>query len=422
MNEFLGAVGFGFLGGVLLNVMPCVLPVLTMKVFHLMEHASEDRRSQRLHGAFYAAGVLTTFLVGALLILVLRESMRLMWGSQFQSPAFMLGIVGLLTALGLNALGVFEITPAVTVGQERTGYAASFFNGVVASIMATPCIGPFVGGAAAYAFAADRAWWAVVAVFLSLGAGLAAPFVVVSLVPAVGRLLPRPGAWMETFKNLMGLTLLGAGVFFFGSLMKQVSAESSHRMLGFLFILSAALWAWGHFGSVMYAGRRRFIVGLGAAAATVVSGVWLIRFEPAASQAAVALSFDPVVNDEINWQSFDSALVTRANEAGIPVFMDYTADWCVNCRTNERVFIEVESVRSVFVQTGIMPMQADMTVDNEEIMTWLDRLGRSGIPVYAIYLPDGSVDLLPSAITSELLIERLRQASESFPPSRFGVL
>jgi thiol:disulfide interchange protein DsbD len=417
--EFLTMLALAFAGGVFLNVMPCVLPVLTMKVFHLIEHADSNPREHRMHGIAYALGVVGTLVVAGILVVSLRESMRVMWGSQFQSPQFMAGIVALLLVFGWNAVGLFEFSPSLSVDGGKSRYLDSFVNGVVASIMATPCTGPGVAAVAGYAFAADRPAWQTLVVFASLGAGLASPFVLVSFVPAIGRMLPRPGAWMDTFKKLMGLSLLGAAAFFFGVLMHQVSTGSAGRLLMFFFVLSSAAWAYGHFATPFETSARRWVIRVVLAGLLVVSGTFFLRFE-APSQAGVnASGFEAVVGGQINWQPFTPGLVAAAREANRPVFVDYTAEWCANCKTNERLFIEVATIRDTLTETGVLPVKADLTNEDPLIWDWLDELGRAGIPVYAIYMPDGTYDLLPTVINTELLDGRLRAAAERFPASNF---
>ena len=404
--------GYALLGGLILNVMPCVLPVLTMKVFHLVEHGSASARERRLHGVAYAGGILASFLLLAVLVILLRASgERVGWGMQFQHPPFVATMVALIFAFGLNALGVFEWNVSITGRPGAHGYGASFANGVFASVMSTPCSAPFLGTAAVLALGADVPWWQTVVLFLAIGLGLASPFLLVSFVPAVGRALPRPGAWMETFKALMGFTLLGAAVWLFGALQAQVSRDAATWFLAFLLVLAAALWGVHHFGSVIESTARRLTVRAVAVAVVVAAVLGLVRFDkPAAGGVEVAVA------GSIAWQAFDSARVRAELARNRPVFMDYTAEWCANCKTNEKLFLETDAVRGSLARTGILPMKADMTNENEEIEQWLDDLGRSGIPAYVIYLPGGKRDLLPEAITADLVVARLDAAAKQFPP------
>lgn len=423
--QFLSYLGAALLGGLILNIMPCVLPVLTMKVFHVVEHAKEDKRTFLFHGLFYTAGVMSLFSVLALLVIALRASGEFVgWGMQFQNPGFVGVMTALMVAFGLNSLGVFEFSVSLGGGQNSKGYLSSFTNGIFASLMSTPCSAPFLGTAAAFALASGTSWWQTLLMFEGIGFGLASPFLFISLVPGLARLLPRPGQWMVTFKQLMGFTLLGAAVWLFGVLQKQVTPESSTWFLGFLVLMSVALWGIHTFGGLRYGAGRRIAVRV-AALALVVLGVWqMVDLQPAALAAPQVVDLGaPVVKDgHINWAPFDSARVAQERSRNRPVFIDYTADWCANCKANEKAFIEVESVRSSLQKTSILPMKADLTNDNEEIWAWVKEQGRSAIPVYAIYLPNGEVDLLPVTITSELLIKRLEEASAAFPPQGFKPL
>lgn len=406
-----------FLGGLILNVMPCVLPVLTMKVFHLLEHADESASVHRKHAVAYTAGVLSTFGIFALAVLVLKASGELVgWGMHFQDPTFVAVLVAVMVVLGLNALGVFEFQVSLQGHTGTGGYRGSFLNGVVASVMATPCSAPFLGTAAVAAMGAGVPAWQTVVIFGMIGIGLASPFVLVSFVPALARLLPRPGAWMESFKHLMGFSLLLAAVWFGGTLQKQVDAASFQRFLFLLVFIGMAGWAIGRFAGPMANATRRLVVQGIATAAILALGVGYVNLSPSrALVCADGQNLAPVVDNRINWQPFSSALVQQMREVGRPVFVDYTADWCQNCKANEALFIEVERTRQVLIETNILPMKADMTNDEPEILRWLSELGRSGIPAYTIYFPDGTYDLLPVAITTELLVERLEAAAARFP-------
>jgi thiol:disulfide interchange protein len=422
MDEiFLVYIGTAFIGGVILNVMPCVLPVLTMKVFHVIEKSNASARENRLHGLAYTAGILATFLVFGVAVIAIRASGdSLGWGMQFQSPAFVAGMTALIFAFGLNALDVFEFTVSLDGQDSNEGYFGTFVNGVVASIMSTPCSAPFLGSAAAFALGAGTPAWQTLVMFSFIGFGLASPFVLISFVPAVGRLLPKPGAWMLTFKKLMGFTLLFAALWLFGVLQAQIERAASTNFLGFLLILAISLWSLNEFGGLMHSFRRRFGVRFAAAGIVFASAVLLIDFTPAARSTAVAACGDGaplVLDDRINWAPFDAGRVACEGTRQRPVFMDFTADWCANCKANERLFIETERIRNVLQDSRILPMKADMTNDNDELDAWLAKLGRSGIPAYVIYMPDGSHDLLPEAITTEMLAERLEAAAKRFPAS-----
>ncbi len=418
--SFMQSLGMAFAGGVILNVMPCVLPVLTMKVFHLIEHSHDSEASHRKHGVAYLGGVMVTFAAFASIVVGLREAGELVgWGMQFQNPSFVAVLIAIIFAFGLNALGVFEISVSMHGGESRGGYLDSFVNGIVASIMSTPCSAPFLGSAAAFALGADVAAWQTFVVFLVIGFGLASPFVLVSFVPALGRALPKPGMWMETFKQLMGFSLLAAAVWLYGVFMAQVSMDSARGFLWFLLVLGVLLWAVQHFGGPIHGAARRYAVRVGALVLSVVSGMQLISFDPPDRGETTVDPNAVVVDDHINWQPFSPDLIERTLALNRPIFVDFTADWCANCKTNERLFIEVPAIRELLVETQIMPMQVDMTTEEDDELQWLSDLGRAGLPAYVIYFPDGTRDLLPVAITTELLSERLRAASERFPPSSF---
>jgi thiol:disulfide interchange protein DsbD len=438
MGEVLSHIGAAFVGGLILNIMPCVLPVLTMKVFHVVKKANEDPASNKKHGLAYAAGVIATFIAFALIVIGLRAALGLQfqWGQQYSKPQFLSAVVVLMYVFGLNALGVFEITIGMGGGSARGGYAGSFVNGIVASVMSTPCSAPFLGAAATYALGANSAWWQTFLMFTFIGIGLAFPFVLISYVPAASKVLPKPGEWMESFKQLMGFTLLGAAAYYYRSLQKQVTVDGSNSFLFFLLALGIALWATQKFGGFEHGAARRWAVRLGSLAAAVVVGVVLLDFTPPSKpkvalaatcgDAAVPTSeIAPVVeNGHIKWTEFDQAALDAELARGRPVFLDFTADWCVNCKTNDKLFIEVDAIREDLQKSKILPMKVDLTTDEaqEAMKPLMDKLGRAAIPIYVVYYPDKSYDLLPESITTEMLSTALRKASAKHPPETFRPL
>ncbi len=428
MLELLGNLGYGLLGGLVLNVMPCVLPVLTMKVYHVVEHARQGEagavRARHLHGLAYAGGVLASFALLASVVVALKAAgSSLAWGMQFQHPPFVAGMAALIFSFGLNALGVFEWSVSMSGRPQHQGYVGSFVGGILSAVMSTPCSAPFLGTAASFMLAEATPWWETFATFLSIGLGLASPFLAISFVPKLSGLLPRPGPWMETFKQLMGFTLIATTIWLLGALQAQVTPDALHDFIWFLLVLSMALWSVHQFGGILYGAVRRYTVRGIALGVTVAAGMGLVHFEKQQRNAAGAQVADAackpadvVCKDKIVWAGFDPRRVATENTAGRPVFVDYTAEWCANCKANEKLFLETKPVREALVTTGVLPMKADFTNEDEIIQTWLDKLGRKAVPAYVIYLPDGSFDLMPEAITTQMVVDRLAAAAKKFPP------
>jgi len=424
-SEVILQFGTAILGGVILNLMPCVLPVLTMKVFHVLEQAHAEVRIVRLQGVMYTLGILFSFAVFAGLVIAIRASGDLVgWGMQFQNPRFVGALVLLMLVLGLNGLGFFELRVGMSTSSDDKGYWGSFINGVVASVMATPCSAPFLGAAAAYALGRDTEAWVTFVIFLGIGLGLALPFLVISFVPAARALMPKPGMWMNHFRKFMGFSLLGAAVWLYGVLAAQVTHESSSSFLFLMLALAIGIWVVETFAGLQHGQGRRLVIRGAVLAALVGAGTGFVSLERAAKvkQTSPSVNDPVIVGGHINWAPFDPLRVALENRRGRPVFMDYTADWCLNCKSNEKLIIETQKVRDSLKKYDIFPMVADWTNENEVITQWLEKLGRTGIPTYAVYFPDGSFDLLPEVITQEMLLGVLNKAAEKFPKGQYRPL
>lgn len=416
----------GILGGLILNVMPCVFPVLFLKVSSLIEHTKETVAEQRYEAIAYLGGTFTAFAGFAAVIIALRASgQALGWGMQMQSPAFVASMVLLLFIFGLNALGVFEIRFTVQAGRSTGGRLSSFVDGLVITLVSTPCSAPFLGGAAAAALATGAAWYETLALFWSIGFGLALPVLMLAFVPALNHLLPRPGAWMNTLKALTGFTLLGAAVWLFGTLARQIEAEAAQDFLWFVLLVGLALWAKNHLEELGFEGVRQRLAQVFGTAGVAAAGALLVHFEPPPPPAVIAAECEAangqtassVVEGHIRWTPFTEAAKREALDRGRPVFVDFTADWCASCKVFEKSHVEVEAVRKVLDDTLILAAKADLTRD-EGLWEALNGLGRSGLPTYVIFKPDGTHDLLPEG-PPLTLIERLLAVGQAFPPEKF---
>lgn len=403
---------FAFVGGIILNVMPCVLPVLTLKAFHVVDSLRADPGGARMHGLAYAAGTTATFTLFGVIVVLLRESGKTLgWGMQFQHPPFVAALVIAIFAFGLNALGVFEITLGVRGGHDSKGLMGSMTNGALAAVMSTPCTAPFLGSAAAFAMGTGAAAWQTLLLFVFIGLGLAAPFTAFSFVPALIKVLPKPGPWMNVFKKIMGFTLVATAVWLFGAFQAQVTPSSANMLLAFLLVMSIALWVMQEFGNITHTVGRRWGVRMAAFAGMGLFWVGAVDFEKpkaAVQLAAVDVETHEAVKDgHINWLDFAPPEVQAARDRKQPVLVDYTADWCASCKTLEKVAIETDGVRTAISTTGVLPMRADWTNENETIEKWLAEVGRNAIPTVVIYKPDGTFHLMPEVFTADQLVEAL---------------
>lgn len=403
---------FAFVGGLLLNLMPCVLPVLAIKVTAIARLGGASRRDVALHGAAYAGGIVTTMLALAALVIGLRAAgTQVGWGFQFQEPLFGALVGALLVALALSAFGVFHVGligggAAATV-DAQPGLRRSFGEGILAVLLATPCSAPYLGSAVGVALASPAP--VILAVFGVLGLGLAAPLVLLLLVPGARRLLPRPGGWMVALERVSGLALLGAALWLAWIVGRTAGVDGMAATLAFWLVVGAAAWAFG----VAQAGgsrARRLGVLIGAALVLVVAGRWLLAFTPSAAAR--------VVDDRAAaWRPWSDAAVRAELAAGRAVFVDFTADWCVTCKANERLVIHTDATRAELAALDVATFVADWTRPDEAIRAALAAQGKAGVPMYLVYAPGapGAPTVLPELLTRELLIQALRTAAASSP-------
>jgi thiol:disulfide interchange protein DsbD len=385
--------GLAFLGGLLLNLMPCVFPVLFLKGLALVNSGNGERHKLRAHGLVYAAGVLVSFWLLVAVLLGLRAAgATLGWGFQFQSPVFLALIAGLLFFLGLSLAGQFEIGLTLTSAggslASKHGFTGSFFTGVLAVVVATPCTAPFMGAAIGYALSAPAA--VTFAVFTALAVGLAAPYVALTLQPAWTRLLPRPGAWMEVLRQAVSIPIFITVIWLAWVLAAAYGTGILAALLASFLLLAIAGWFLGRWPAKRWA----TIV-----AAAILIGVVALCFLVLKKLTTASETLSPPEMNGV-WQPWSEAAVSRSLAAGQPVFVDFTASWCLSCQVNERVALNQPSVQRAFQAANVALFRADWTRHDEAITQALTELGRSGVPAYALYAPgDKSPRLLPEVLT-----------------------
>jgi thiol:disulfide interchange protein DsbD len=387
------AIGLAFLGGIILNLMPCVFPVLFLKGLALVQSSGEARSRLRSHGLVYTLGILVSFWVIVAVLLGLRAGgAQAGWGFQLQSPAFIAVLSLGIFFFALSLAGQFELGLSFTsVGGElakKQGFAGSFFTGVLATIVATPCTAPLMGAAIGFALAQPAG--ITFAVFTALGLGLATPYLLLSFQPAWTRILPRPGRWMETLKQLTAVPLFATVIWLtwlYGRLYGTSTSQGLDHMaylLGGFLLVAIAGWV-----------LARWPARWGSALAAVVLGAM-----------AIAMSLYSPKDTTLVWQPYSQQALDQARADGHPVFIDFTAAWCLSCQVNERLVLRSADVQRQFADRKLTLLKADWTQYDPGITRELASLNRSGVPTYVIYpaSPGAAADVLPELLTKDIVL------------------
>ena len=407
-----------FLGGLLLNVMPCVLPVLSVKALGFVEQVGERPGHVRKHGLVFAAGVIVAFWAIVGVVLALRGAGQAVgWGFQFQNPVFVGVCALLLLGMSLNLVGLFELgtSVAAAAGQAETGlrrgtWTGSFASGLLATVIATPCTAPFMGTAVGFAMTASAV--DAFAVFTALGLGMALPFVALLWFPALLAKVPRPGPWMETFRQVLSFPMFATAIWLGYVFGRIVGVSGLTWLLSGALALAVGAWAYGRFGGAHVGPRTRGWLGRGLPLAAVVASVVLMvggaRKDPAAEHAPPA-----------GWLAWSPEAVDDLRAQGRPVFLDFTADWCLTCKVNEATILATDAVEEAVRRHGYAKVVADWTRPSEPIRLALEALGRSSVPTYVVYPADRSrpPEVLPTAITPGIVIEALERGVAPVAPA-----
>jgi len=397
---FLAAIGLALLGGLVLNLMPCVLPVLSLKAITVLE-SGESPAAARRHALWYTAGVLVAFAALGLVIVGIRAAGHgIQWGAQFQQPLAIGLLVYVMLAVGLSMSGVFEIGGSLgNIGSglaSRAGPSGDFFTGVLAVVVASPCTAPFMGSAIAFAFAAPL--WVAFLIFLALGLGLALPFLLIGFIPAIARLLPRPGRWMETLKQALAFPMYLTAVWLLWVLTKQRGADATALVLAGAVLLAMAFWWYGRSRRSGLSWIFTAVLALGAAGA-----LWTVHALPPASTTVTASDGSVPYSPE---------KLAELRASGTPVLVDMTADWCITCKANEHAVLDTDAFKALLKRTGTVYMKGDWTDVNATIAAYLEQYHSVGVPLYVVYgKKGGDGTKLSTVLTYDLLDKALGDAA-----------
>ncbi|RYY76431.1 MAG: DUF255 domain-containing protein [Gammaproteobacteria bacterium] len=404
---FFSALLLALLGGLILNLMPCVFPVLSLKALSLVSHSHQSSLQIRLHGWIYTAGVLASFgLLAAVLVILKTGGAQIGWGFQFQSPLFVLAMAYLMFLVGLNLSGVFVIGGSIAgVGSslaDRGGYSGSFFTGVLATIVATPCTAPFMAAALGYALAQPAV--KLFAIFFSLGFGLALPYLLLANWPRLQRWLPKPGLWMERTKQALAFPMYAAAVWLVWVLAQQAGPGSVVIALGGMVALALAVWLYDTTRNTSSLTER-----LGTTSAFMILAATLMLGYAGVKETAQTEKSNAGDYADRNWEPYSAERLKELLAENKPVFLNFTASWCISCLVNEQVALSNQEVKRAFTEKNITYLKGDWTKRDGEITAILNQFGRSGVPLYVFYSAGNNSKPieLPQVLTPDIVLNAI---------------
>jgi thiol:disulfide interchange protein DsbD len=403
---------FGFIGGFILNLMPCVLPVISLKIFGFIKHARDSRARIFGNGLAFAAGIFAWFIGLAILMIALKSAgHEITWAFQFTNPYFVVVMSAIVLVFALNLFGVYEIIlPAsATTGllgwSAQEGYAGSFFQGVFATVLATPCTAPYLGTALGFAFAQSAG--IILLMFVAIATGMSLPYLLLSAQPAWLRFVPRPGPWMVRVKQFMGFLLIATLLFLLWVIGVARGINAAIWVSAFLLALSIACWMFGSFSTPATSRAQRSVVLILILLLVLGGGFYFIGQKFSATKLAAA---SPMKGD---WIAFSPERLQSELAQGHTVFLDFTAAWCITCKFNEASVLESAAVKNAFEHHGVVKMKADWTNADPVVTKTLKQFGRVGVPLYVLYpaaTPNQPV-ILPELLTQALVLGHLESAA-----------
>src|SRR5689334_9267152 len=415
LSEIIRFLVFGFIGGFILNLMPCVLPVISLKIFGFIQQAGQSRGRIFRSGLAFIAGIFVWFLGLALVLVIIKSTGgQPVWAAQFTNPYFVLAMSAVVLVFALNLFGVFEInlpqwlSRRAVAAESAHGDAGSFFQGVFATVLATPCTAPFLGTALGFAFTQSAI--VILSIFASIAFGMSLPYFLLSAQPAWLKFLPKPGPWMLRVKQLMGFLLIATLLFLLSVLGAQRGVAALIWTCAFLLVLSVACWLKGVFMTPIASARTRGSVFLVIALLVIGSGYYFIgeKFK----SASIAAS--PTASVGSGWEKFTPERLASELQQGHPIFIDFTAEWCITCKFNESTVLETAAVRAAFSEHQIVKLKADWTNGDPAITKLLKQFGRPGVPLYVLY-PGGTAQpyVFPELLTKNIVLEKLETVNRN---------
>jgi thiol:disulfide interchange protein DsbD len=403
---------FAFVGGMILNLMPCVLPVISFKILGFVKMAGESRTKTFKHGLAFSVGVIVSFWTLASILLALQFYGRSVgWGFQLQEPLFVAALAAVLLLFGLSLFGLFEFGTSVTswAGQQRSsGMTSSFLSGVLATAVATPCTGPFLGSA--IGFAVTLPAFQSLCIFTAVGLGMALPYLILAAYPQLLRFLPKPGPWMSTFKELMGFFMLATVLWLVWVFAAQTNSFAIFLLLVGFFLLALGGWVYGHWGSPVHKKTTR-VIGMSVTTLCMLTAAYAI-FTATTPMILALEGGSTTLNAQENWEDFSIERIHALQKEGTPILIDFTAKWCLICQANHLV-LSTDEVSSKLDELGAVRMKADWTRSDPAITEMLRKFGRNSVPLYLLYGKEAGKQpvILPQVLTPEAVLNELNKLS-----------
>lgn len=395
-----------FLGGIILNLMPCVFPVIGLKILSFAKDAQKTRKTALINAAFYSVGIIISFCALAGILTWLKSlGNSLGWGFQLQEPLFVAFLILLFFAMGLAFAGVFELGASLSslgnLTSQKDGKGAAFFSGVLAVLVASPCTAPFMGSALGVALASNASMSATFSIFISIGLGMAFPYVLLSAVPRLARRIPKPGAWMETFKQFLAFPLFATAIWLVWVFLKERNADALMQMLFSALILAFALWIFGKYSPPVNSRKKRMFAFTSLAILGAVSVALAVKSATFKLPETLAAQ-----NHSIESQ------IEELRKSGKIVYADFTASWCITCIANKKAVLHTKKIEDFFKENNVALLTFDWTNKNAQIGEFLKKFGRSGVPFNIVYPADLKKEpiILPEILTPNAVIDAIDKA------------